>query len=193
MVSILNKLTKQVQDAPQAIDQELREHTHILHDHSHTEHDALHCPICGPMHKQLQALEIIAAGIQTLLRKTEEAQGTPHGDPGFVFTQASPAQNTVYTSPAIPYMGVVRSLVVGGPGDVTVKLVNPQGPVGSAQTIAILPLGGNSVPLNHHFIVPLGATFTLSTDSNLGTGLLALTAWIEPVAASGSEFFRIRR
>lgn len=155
-------------------------------------HDALHCAYCDNEARILQAVVILNSNIQTLLRKFEEAEGTPHGRP-FNFSQASPAQNTGYQSPAVPYMGVVRSLLISGNGNVTLTMNDEHNAIAGGLVVCTIPCNGAAVSIPHRFNVPLGATFSLSTDSSSGTGLLALSAWIEPVAMSSAEFFRFRK
>lgn len=143
------------------------------------------------MHDLIAALRLQNAITQRLLQKFEEAYGLPKGDP-FSFAQASPAQNTGYTSQPIAYDGIIRSLLLAGPGNVTLKLNIAQA-INGVQTICQLPCQGAGLAVPHHIRVPAGGTFTLSTDSNAGTGLLSMSAWIEPIATNGQEYFRLRR
>lgn len=163
------------------------------HDESYNPltHDALHCRFCSTDKRILQALAIQNGILNRLLTKYQEAEGTPHGTP-FVFSQSSPAQNTTYTSSSVP-MGVVRSLVIGGNGNVTVKMNEPHNTVSGGLTIATLPCNGGAVSIPHRFVVPQNATFSLSTDSASGTGIVALSVWIEPVNANGQELFQLRK
>lgn len=137
------------------------------------------------------ALKIQAGITQRLLTKFEEADGTPKGDP-YVFSKSSPAQNTNYTGNPSPYDGVIRSMIVSGPGNVTVTL-NTEQSINNTVTLAIVDCNGGAVTVPLHFRMPLSATLSISTDSSSGSGLLALTAWVEPIMESNPEYFRMRR
>lgn len=128
--------------------------------------------------------------LQRLLSKFEEANGSPKEAP-YILEQASPAQNTVYSGKPLAYDGVIRSMVVSGPGNVTVTMSSNLDASGS-RTLAIIGCNGTAVSVNVHAIMPVNAKLQIATDSNAGTGLLALTAWIEPIAESGTELFRLR-
>jgi hypothetical protein len=168
------------------------EHAKREHDRNPLDHDALHCRWCSTDRKILQ-VQVTQVGIlQTLLQKFQEAEGTPHGFP-FNFTQTNPAQNVVYSSPSVPTQGVVRSIIIGGNGNVTLKLYTPHNSIAGGQVIATLPCSGTAISIPHRFTVPLGAVFQLSTDSSSGTGMLTASIWIEPVAASSAEAFQLRR
>lgn len=188
MTSILDKITQYNVPAPAPIAPTLHEHKEC----NELDHDALHCPWCSTDRKILQALATQVGIMQHLLDKFEDAEGVPHGTP-FNFSQASPVQNTVYISPQTLLTGVVRSLLVGGPGNVTLKLQEPRNQIYGGLTICTLPCNGAALSVPHRFIIPVGSTLTLSTDASAGTGLLTVSAWVEPVTASSSEFFAIRR
>jgi len=136
-------------------------------------------------------LKVLVGVVQRFLAKFEEAEGTPKGSP-YVFSKSSPAQNTNYTGNPLAYDGVIRSLVVSGPGNVTITLNDKLSLTGST-TLAIIGCNGTAVPVEIHQKMQIGATLSLQTDSNAGTGLLALSAWIEPIRASGPEYFQVRR
>lgn len=136
-------------------------------------------------------LKILVGVVQRLLLKFEEAEGTPKGG-AYVVSQASPAQNTNYTGKPLAYDGVIRSLVLSGPGNVTLTL-NDKLSVSGSTTIAVIGCNGNAVPFTVRHKIPLNATLSIQTDSNAGTGLVALTAWIEPIVESNPEYFRMRR
>src|SRR5260221_186788 len=179
----INNLTQQ--EAPEGF----TDTAHPFVDgHNAFAHDALNCPTCSTNEKILEALATIVGINQTTLRKIEESEGVPHGIP-FNFTQSNPVQSTVYTSPQTLDMGVVRSLMVGGPGNVTLKLQEPRTQILGGRTICVLPCAGSALPVPHRFIVPPLSTFTLSTDSAAGTGLLTVSVWIEPVGMSGPDFY----
>lgn len=160
-------------------------------DYNPLSHDALHCRFCSTDKKILQASAIQTAILQRLLTKYQEAEGTPHGTP-FVFTQLTPTQNTTYTSQAAP-MGVVRSMLITGTGNVTVKMSEPHNAIAGGMVIAVVACGnGNSIPVPHRFVIPQGATFSLATDS-ASAPLVSLSVWVEPVNASGQEMFQLRK
>jgi hypothetical protein len=136
-------------------------------------------------------MKILIGIVQRLLLKFEESEGTPKGA-SFILSQASPAQATNYTSKPLAYDGVIRSMVVSGPGNVTITLNDKLSLTGST-TIAVIGCNGNAVSVGIHHKMQLGATLSIQTDSNAGTGLIALTAWIEPIVESNPELFRLRR
>lgn len=169
------------------------EHEQMEHDEQYIPlaHDAFHCRFCSTDKKILQATVILNSTMQTLLTKFQEAEGTPHGTP-FNFSQAAPTQNAVYTSPIAP-MGVARSIVIGGNGNVTLTMKEPNNSVAGGLVIATLPCNGGSVAVPHRFVVPNNAKFTVSTDSAAGTGIVSLSLWIEPVVAGNAEYFQLRK
>lgn len=136
-------------------------------------------------------LKILVGVVQRLLSKFEEAEGTPKGA-SYVVSQASPVQSTNYTGKPLAYDGVIRSMVLSGPGNVTVTLSDKLSISGSV-VIAIVSTNGGAtnVPVRHK--MPIGATLSIQTDAAAGTGLVALTAWIEPIMESNPEYFRLRR
>jgi hypothetical protein len=136
-------------------------------------------------------LRLLIGIIQRLLLKYEEAEGTPKGG-SYVFSQSNPAQNTQYTGKPLSYDGVIRSLVLSGPGNVTLTLNDKLSLTGST-TIAVVSCNGNAVPVGIHHKMPVGATLSIQTDSSAGSGLLAVTAWVEPIIESNPEYFRLRR
>lgn len=137
------------------------------------------------------SLKLLTGLVQRLLSKFEEASGTPRGTP-YTFSQASPTQDTAYTGTPVAYDGVLRSLVVSGPGNITVTINDPHELSGTA-TLAIIGCNGGAVPVQCHYRVPINATLSIQTDAAGGSGLLALTAWIEPIIESNPEYFRMRR
>lgn len=147
---------------------------------------------CCHHHDSLnQQTAIIVGLLQRQLAKFEEHYGLPKGDP-FSFSQSSPAQNTNYTSTPVPYNGVIRGLVIAGNANVTLSISSSETSTLLNQ-ICKLPCGGNAISVPFHIRVPNGATFTLSTDSNAGTGIVSVAAWIEPIALTGEEHYRVRR
>lgn len=136
-------------------------------------------------------LKLLIGISQRLLTKFEEAQGTPKGA-SYTFSQSSPAQNIAYTGKPLAYDGVIRSMTISGPGNVSV-ILNDKLALSGSTTIAIIGCNGSAIPVFLHHKVPLGATLSIQTDSNAGTGLLALSAWIEPIVESNPEYFRLRR
>lgn len=136
-------------------------------------------------------LKLLVGLHQRMLTKLEEALGTPKGAP-YVLSQSDPSQNTVYAGSALAYDGVIRSMVVSGPGNVTIK-INDSVEIGGAVTLAIVGCNGNAVSVDLHARMPLGATLSVATDSNAGTGVLVLSAWIEPISESNPEIYRMRR
>lgn len=151
-----------------------------------------HFDLCCHHHDSIQKeLAIMIGLLQRQLTKFEEHYGLPKGDP-FSFSQSSPAQNTNYTSPAVQYNGVIRGLMIAGKSDVTLSISTTETSTLLNQ-ICKLPCGGNALAVPFHIRVPNGATFTLSTDDASGTGIVSMAAWIEPVALTGEEHYRVRR
>lgn len=171
---------KGCKDCPDEITKQVKE---ALHDEQAVTHNHLGQIDFG--------LKILVGVVQRLLSKFEEAEGTPKGS-AYLISQASPAQNTVYTGNGLAYDGVIRSMVLSGPGNVTLKLNDKLSP-GGTTTIAVIGCNGNAVPFTVRHKMPLNSTLSISTDSNSGTGLLALSAWIEPIVESNPEYFRMRR
>lgn len=136
-------------------------------------------------------LKILVGLVQRLLSKFEEADGTPKGTP-YVVSQTSPVQNTKYPGNALAYDGVIRSFVVSGKGNVTITISDNLEASGST-TIAIIGCAGAAIPVETHVKIPLNATLSIATDDSSGTGMVALTAWIEPIVESNPEYFRMRR
>lgn len=135
--------------------------------------------------------KVLVGVVQRLLSKFEEANGTPKGT-AYVLSQASPARGTIYTGNGLAYDGVIRSMILSGPGNVTLTLQSKLA-IGGSTTLAIVSCNGNAVPLALHNRMALNDTLSISTDAAAGTGLLALSAWIEPIIESGPEFFQMRR
>jgi hypothetical protein len=147
---------------------------------------------CCHHHDSFHKQNAITIGIlQRLLAKFEEHYGLPKGDP-FSFSQSSPTQNTNYTSTPITYNGVIRGLIIAGNSNVTLSISTNETSTLLNQ-ICKLPCGGNALTVPFHIRVPNGATFTLSTDSAAGTGIVSMAAWIEPIALTGEEHYRVRR
>lgn len=162
------------------------------HDHKYNplKHDAFNCPFCTHEQRILQALIIQQGTLQKLLTKFEESNGLPHGT-AFSFSQANPAQNTNYTSPGFPLAGKIKSLMIAGNGNVTLTMTNRYNSRLGGLTICTMPCNGGAVAVPHQFLVEVNGGFTLSTDSSSGTGLLAVSAWIEPVAMYPEEMYRL--
>lgn len=147
---------------------------------------------CCHHHDTFHQQNAIMIGLlQRLLAKFEEHYGLPKGDP-FSFSQSSPVQNTNYTSTPVAYNGVIRGLVIAGKSDVTLSISTTEN-TNLINQICKLPCGGNALTIPFHIRVPNGATFTLSTDDASGTGIVSMAAWIEPVALTGEEHYRVRR
>jgi len=146
---------------------------------------------CCHHHESIEAILINHAGIlERLLQKFEEQYGMPKGDP-FSFSQLVTAQNTVYTSNPVNYNGIIRSLLISGPGNITLG-INNFSPLGGNIQICRIASSNTPIPIPHHIRVPVGATFTLSTDSN-ATTLMSMSAWIEPVSLEGQDQYRMKR
>lgn len=160
-------------------------------NHNPLDHDSLHCIWCTTEDRIFQALATLTGNFQQYAKKFQEAEGTPQGVP-FNFTQTSPVQNQVYDSPKVPYSGVVRSLMIAGNGNVTLTMYDRHNQINGGTEICTLPCNGAAVSIPHRFVVPLEAYFGISTDSSSGTGLVSLSAWIEPVAQNSSEMFLMR-
>lgn len=180
----INKLMHALQTKRDATNNEvLQEVTHALSEG----HAGLH----GHLSELALAVKILIGVQQRMLSKFEEAFGVPKGDM-LVFSQASPSANTVYTSGSLGYDGVIRGLVLSGNGNV--KLVqNDSLSIGGAYTLAVVACNGGAinVPVRHKF--PIGSTLSVQTDSSAGTGIVGVTAWIEPCAETGAELFQMRR
>lgn len=147
---------------------------------------------CCEHHDHFQVeLAIIAGILERLLQKFEEQYGMPKGDP-FSFSQLNPAQNTAYQSQPVNYNGIIRSLLISGPGNITLT-INNFSPLGGNAQICKIASSSTPITVPHHIRVPVGATFTLATDSNAGTGLLTMSAWIEPISLEGQEQYRLKR
>src|SRR5487761_616679 len=92
----------------------------------HEEHEGMHNHLADIS----WTLKLLAGVTQRLLAKFEEAEGTPKGG-AYVFSQANPVQATVYTGKQLAYDGVIRQMVLSGPGNVTVTLNDKLGIAGA--------------------------------------------------------------
>jgi hypothetical protein len=147
---------------------------------------------CCHHHDSFNKQNAIMIGLlQRLLSKFEEHYGLPKGDP-FSFSQSSPAQNTNYTSTPVAYNGVIRGLIIAGKSNVTLSISTNETSTLLTQ-ICKLPCAGGALTIPFHIRVPNNATFTISTDDASGTGIVSVAAWIEPIALTGEEHYRVRR
>lgn len=176
-------MQKQPCNCPECRDDVKRQVREAIHESNQVTHNHLAEISYG--------LKVLVGVVQRLLNKFEEAEGTPRGS-AYVINQGSPAQNTAYVGNALAYDGVIRSMVLSGNGNVIVTLQNNLS-LGGSTTIAVVSCNGGAVnvPLRHK--MPINSTLSISTDSSSGTGIVALSAWIEPIKESNPEYFLLRR
>ncbi len=156
--------------------------------------DALHTPGETIFHKMLQALAIQAGLLQRIVSILDMEFGMPKADP-FTFEELAGTTGTVYTSPPVAFTGVLRSAVINGSGNVTVLMNPPVNITGLAtKIIGVFNLSGQShvIAFDHHITIPVGTTFSLSSDA-ASPSQMSISAWIEPIAMTGSEYFVARR
>ncbi len=181
------RLAAAMQNKPCGCQEGTNEVTRVVKEALHEEHTITHTHLAEISY----GLKILVGVVQRLLTKFEEAEGTPKGV-AYVLSQASPVQSTVYAGKPLAYDGVIRSMVLSGNGNVTVTLQDKLSLTGTT-TIALVSCNGGAVnvPIRHK--MPIGATLSIQTDSSAGTGIVAVTAWIEPIMESNPEYFRMRR
>lgn len=128
---------------------------------------------------------------QRLLIKFEEAYGVPKGST-LTISQLSPTPGAAYKSGLLAYDGVLRNLAVSGAGNITVS-INQSNSAISTVNVGTFNVGSTgTININHHLMIPIGSSFSISTDAVMATAI-SLSAWIEPASMAGEEFYRVRR
>lgn len=157
----------------------LLESIRALHDTVTTSHS---------FHNELLSiLKMLSGEITNLSQRYSEAEGVPHGRHVTIFNAAA-VQNTLYPSLPIDLNGSMRTLTIGGTGNISVYLNNPNS---KSTLIATLPCNGATIDISTRAKIGIGYSVSIATDT-VTNGVVALTSWIEPTALNAENQYRIR-
>lgn len=135
----------------------------------------------------LSILKQMNGELINLSQRYSEAEGVPHGHHISIFNAAA-TTGTIYTSASIDINGSLRTLTIGGTGNITVTITDKQGRTGM---IGTFPMNGGSIDISTRAKVGIGYRLNISTDA-VSTPVVALSAWVEPSALNSENQYRIR-